>query len=465
MKYSTLVGIVLLFLGCSEKKIEPLVPKLDKEIKKEDQTKIEVDKKILPPEVEQNSSISIVEDLLRIPQDINIYTSYIQDETYKIDKKYESIYFSMWNIEKPKESLEDIKWPFKYFNVTSSYGENLLPIKKSFFDAMYEESNFNEYLQLSVKGVILKYTNIRALPTSRPLLRDPSLAGEGFPFDYLQNSSINANEPVFISHYSKDKQWVFIFSRFTYGWVKNEDVVAIADNYVNMWKDAKQVHIIKEGVALFTQNNEPLFTTRIGMQFALIEEDSSYFTVLTVSKYKNKEAMYHQTKISKSDARLEYLFLNKENLNTVINEVSKTNYGWGGVYEQRDCSSTLMDLYAPFGIALPRNSSKQAEVGQIIDLANMNNKQKLQIIKEKAIPFETLLYKKGHIVLYVGIYKDEVVVFHNTWGIKTKEGKKEGRFIIGKPIFSTLKVGSNLKNYDKDAELLKNIQSMNIITK
>ncbi|MDQ7061986.1 MAG: SH3 domain-containing protein [Sulfurimonas sp.] len=331
--------------------------------------------------------------------------------------------------------------------------------------SMQEQSNIEDYLKVSKKGVILKYTNIRALPTSRPLLKDPSLAGEGFPFDYLQNSAVNANIPVFISHYSKDKQWVFIFTRFTYGWVKNEDVVVVNDAYTDTWKKAKQIYIIKEGIPLFTQSGEALFNTRIGMLFALIEEDATDYTVLSVSKYKNNEAMFHKTKIAKTSATINPLALNKENLNNIINEVSKTNYGWGGVYEQRDCSSTLMDLYAPFGLALPRNSSKQKEIGLVIDLSTLNNSDKLKTIKEKAIPFETLLYKKGHIVLYVGVYKDDVIVFHNTWGIKTKDAEKEGRFIIGKAIFSTLTIGSELKNYDESAELLRNIKSMNILTR
>ena len=68
------------------------------------------------------------------------------------------------------------------------------------------------------------------------------------------------------------------------------------------------------------------------------------------------------------------------------------------------------------------------------------------------------------IVLYVGMYQGQVIVFHNTWGVKTKDSSKEGRFLIGKPIFSTLTIGSDLENYDEEAELLRNIQSMNIVT-
>lgn len=438
MKVFSVVLIAFLFIGCSVKEVSL------KDAKQE----------------------IVIQDLVNIPQNIEYYTSHMKyyDEYY-IDKEYEKSYFSMWNTKKPEATLEDVKWPFKYFDFTKSYGENLLPIKKSFFDEMYNESNFDNYLKISSKAVTLKYSNIRALPTSRPLLKDPSLAGEGFPFDYLQNSSINANAPILVSHYSKDKQWAFIFSSFTYGWIKSDEIVLLEDKYASTWKNAKQIYIVKEGIPLFTESGKALFNTRIGMMFALVGEDENNYIMMSISKYKNNKPMFHKTKILKKYASLKPLPLNKDNINNIINEVSKTNYGWGGVYGQRDCSSMLMDIYSSFGIFLPRNSSKQAEIGKVIDLSSLDDELKIKTIKEQAVPFETFLYKQGHIVLYVGVYDNKIIVFHNTWGIKTKEGGKEGRFIIGKPIFSTLKLGHELKNYNEDAELLRNIKSMNIITR
>ena len=408
----------------------------------------------------------VIEDLVNISQSVEQYTkALVSKELYDIQKEYEKAYFSVWNIQKPSQTLEDIQWPFKYFDTTQSYGENLLPIGQAFFDEMYEKSNFDKYCSINKKALTLSYSNIRALPTSKPLLRDPSLAGEGFPFDYLQNSSINPNVPLFVSHYSKDKQWVYVFSSFANGWLKSSEIVFLDYEHTQRWQNAKQVYITKEGEPLFTTSGESLFNTRIGMLFALVDENDDSYTILTVSTYKNNKPMFNKSTISKSIASKEILQFNENNLNKIITEVSKTNYGWGGVYEQRDCSSTLMDMYSPFGIWLPRNSSKQGKIGEVIDLSPLSDSEKINTIKEKAIPFETFLYKKGHIVLYVGTYNDEVIVFHNTWGIKTKAGEEEGRFIVGKTVFSTLKFGDELKNYDKSAELLKNIESMNTITR
>ncbi len=436
MKYIFFIIISFLFFGCSLQKSKDI------------------------------QSPIVLEDLIKIPQNVEFYTKNIETKKlYSVQKEYQKSYYSMWNIQKPPQTKEDIKWPFKHFNVNKSYGSNLLPLKKEFFDDMFIESNFDEYLNISKKGLTLQYSNIRALPTSQPLLRDPSLAGEGFPFDYLQNSAINANVPLFISHYSKNKQWVFVFSSITYGWLRSSEIVYISDNDSISWQNHKQLVIIEEDIPLFTDSGKSLFNTRIGMLFALLEENENTYTFLCVSSSKNNMPFFNKSVISKDIASIKTLIMNKNNLDTVIKQVSKTNYGWGGLYEQRDCSSTIMDLFTPFGIYLPRNSSKQSKIGEVINLSKLTDIEKIKLIKEKAIPFQTLLYKKGHIVLYVGTYNNEIVVFQNVWGVKTKLDEKEGRFIVGKTVFSTLHLGKDLSNYDESTELLKNLESMNTITR
>ena len=434
----------MVFISCSSKDI---APKEEKRVVEE--KKIEI------------------YDLINIPQDVEFFTKDINSskKKYAIQKKYEKYYFNVWNYTKPREKLEDVKWPFYSYKAGKSYGENLQLIEEKFFDEMLENANFDSYGRLNLKAITLNHANIRAFPTIKPLLRDPTAAGEGFPFDYLQNSTLHANKPIFVSHYSKDGAWVYIFSSFASGWIKSNNIVVLQDLHVEAYKDAQQLFFIKEGVPLYGSKGNFLFYSKIGMMLALISEDDENYIALAISTYQNTKPLFEKIKISKNIARKEILNLDKESLAMIMNEMIKTNYGWGGMYEQRDCSSTLRDMYAPFGIWLPRNSSQQARVGKIIKLEDLSDDEKVRVIKEKAIPFETLLYKKGHIVLYVGTLDDEIIIFHNTWGIKTKKDDKEGRFIIGKTIFSTLKLGKQLEYYDEDAEMLRNLKSMNILTR
>ena len=453
MKYIFVVLSIVVFVGCSSKSLDKL------ELKKQEKIQVDVNSRV------EDIKPSEILDLINIPQDINNFINNNQDERIllPIQNKYEKYYFSMWNKNKPREDLASVKWPFNTYTFGKSYGENLQLLKKEFFDEMLQNANFKNYATLNLRAITLSEVNLRAFPTCRPVLMDPNKAGEGFPFDYMQNSSVHANKPILLSHYSKDKEWAYIFTSFTSGWIKSTDLVVLDKKYTDIWQKAQQVRIIKEDVAIYDGSNNFMFKSKVGMMFALVNESKDTYTILTVSKYKNKRPLFVKSKISKNIASKDVLKLTKQNLKSIINEVKLTNYGWGGMYGQRDCSSMLRDLYAPFGIWLPRNSYQQAQVGKVISLKNKTDEEKIKLIKEKAIAFKTLLYKKGHIVLYLGTYEDEIIVFHNTWGIKTKKDGLESRFVVGKPVFSTLSFGRGLNDYDESSEILKNLKSMNII--
>jgi len=467
LNYILSITVIAIFIGCAPKTTEI---KEDVVVEKEIIIEHSSVAEIIPVIKTDDNPVmqdGEIYDLKNIPQDVEYYTKSIRSlpVLYKKQKEYEKNYFKVWNIDKHEDSLRVSKWAFAIHKTSNSFGGNFQPIKQSFFDDMYKKANFEEYGTKNLKAITIKEIDIRAFPTIKPLYRDPSIAGEGYPFDYLQNSTIHANKPIFISHYSLDKEWAFVFSSFTSGWVKSNDLVILDSKYTDIWQQAQQVSIIKEGIAIYDTNNNFLFNSKIGMMFALIEEDSKSFTVLSVSSYKNSKPLFLKSKISKKIANKGPLKFTKRNISDIIKEVSKTYYGWGGLNGQRDCSSMLRDFYAPFGIWLPRNSSKQSKIGKSTDLEKFTPKEKETFIKEKAVAFKTLIYKKGHIMLYVGTYKGEPIVFHNIWGIKTRENDIEGRLVVAKPIYSTLKIGQYQKNYDSDAMLLKRVKSLNIVTR
>ncbi len=437
MKYCLIIFIIFIFSGCANKE----------------------------PQVEKKVYSSEIYDLVNIPQKASKFTKGVNftPMSYINQREYEESYFTPWNMDKPNMRIEEIIWPLRSYKPSNSYGENLKPINKSFFIQMKNEFNLEKYGSLNKKAITLKYTNIRALPTNKPVLLDPTKAGEGFPFDYLQNSTIQANKPIFVSHYSKSGEWAFVFSSFTFGWIQSNELVFLEKNYTDIWQGAQQIFLTKEDIALYSDSGKFLFNSKIGTMLALVDESEEFYTILTVSSASLEEPLFIKSKISKLIASKNSLAFNASNLESIIDEVSKSNYGWGGMYSQRDCSSMLRDMFAPFGIWLPRNSYMQSKIGEIISLSELSDTQKLNIIKSKALPFKTLLYKKGHIMLYVGIYNEQVIVFHDTWGIKTLKDGIEGRIIVGKPVFSSLKLGAKQEFYDEKSEMLRNLKSMNIL--
>lgn len=453
-RYTAFILPLFILLGCSSKQ-EDIPPPPEHDI-----TEVYIPKN-------QNKYQNEIFDLVNIPQDITYFTKNMNDkkELYEVQKRLEKNYFSIWNIERPTESIESAMWPFRVYKAGDSYGENMRLLPEAFFEEMKQNANFDSYATLNLRAVTTKECSMRVFPTNRPLLKDPALSGEGFPFDYLQNTTVHANEPLFISHYSKDGEWAYVLTSYASGWIKTDRFAILDKRYTDKWQNAVKIVVTKENEPIYDDEGAYMYKSKIGMMFALIDESEKSYTVLSVSSYKNSKPLFIRSKISKEAASKEILKLNARNIDLITEEVSKTNYGWGGLYGQRDCSSMLRDMFIPFGIWMPRNSSQQSIIGEVLSLDGLNDEDKIRIIKEKGIPFETLLYKKGHIVLYVGTYNDDIIIFHNTWGIKTKKNGFEGRVLIGKAIFSSLKLGRYQELYDEESEILRNLVSMNIFTR
>jgi len=421
--------------------------------------------KIIPVQkvskIEKDYEVQKIDFLSQNPQD---YLGQLDAKEFGANQmEFEKKYFKPWNIKDINSLKLDMTWAFKIYSSKNAYGENLQKIDEDFFKKMKENANFENYLTFNKKAVTLKEVNLRAYPTDKPLLLDPKKTGEGFPFDYLQNSTIAANKPLFVTHYSKDKAWVHVLSSFAYGWVKVKEIALLNDYQTKMWQKAEQIFITKDAVPLYSTDGDFLFESKLGMMLALISETENEYTVLAISNYKSLEARFLKVKLSKDIAHKGIIEFNKKNVYKLLNDLLKSKYGWGGMYYQRDCSSTMRDFYAPFGVWLPRNSFKQSKVGKVVLLDKLSVNKKIATIKEKAIPFQTLLYKSGHIALYVGIQNNKVIIFQNVWGVTTKENGESGRFLVGKTVFSTLELGKNLKYYNKDASFLKKIKSMNIL--
>jgi hypothetical protein len=125
-----------------------------------------------------------------------------------------------------------------------------------------------------------------------------------------------------------------------------------------------------------------------------------------------------------------------------------------------------MDLFAPFGVWLPRNSGQQAKrTGVFLSLRDLSPEEKEKTIIRQGIPYFTLLWLKGHIMLYIGHQDGRALVFHNFWKVKTIDAQgKEGRIIIGRAAITTLRPGQELRPGGKDSgDTLPAILGMTIL--
>jgi len=419
-----------------------------------------------PLVVEDKGQETPVHDLEVFPQDITPYLVNLHERTqiFVQNEAYDKRYFEPWNYAKPPLDKSSIMWPFSSYTYGKSFGENLRLLNEQWFLDMKDEGNYEAYGTLNAKAISLSYVDLRNFPTSKPVFKNPKQAGEGFPFDYMQNSGVHANEPLFVSHLSKNGKWVYVFTAYATGWVDKSKIAFLKDSVVKRWQEARQIEIIDEYYAIKDLEGNFVFRSRVGMRLALVSIEKDYYIALAITAGKNNTATYKQVKVPFEIAKEGKLILNTQNVEHITRLIMQSHYGWGGLYEERDCSSTLRDFYAPFGIWLPRNSSQQSKVGKVISLKDLSIEEKKTAIITQAVPFETLLYKQGHILLYLGVYKGQIAVLHNVWGIKTIHNGVEGRRVIGKTIISSLELGKESEGFNPEKAILARLSSMNILT-
>ena len=126
------------------------------------------------------------------------------------------------------------------------------------------------------------------------------------------------------------------------------------------------------------------------------------------------------------------------NFSVVINNMLGEPYTWN-MLSYRECALTIKDLLMTFGIWLPKSSQDQLTYLPYKNIEHLNNLQRTEFINKKAKPFLTLLGTPGHVALYVGSYKDHLMVFENRWGYHTRDiFGDEGRLIVGKAVINSL---------------------------
>jgi len=168
--------------------------------------------------------------------------------------------------------------------------------------------------------------------------------------------------------------------------------------------------------------------------------------------------------LTQGQAALMPLSATPVNVARTANQMMGQAYGWGGLDGKRDCSAATRDLLAPFGLWLPRNSAAQAKSGSSMSLEGMTPEEKEQAILKNGVPYGTLIWMPGHILLYIGQYKGHPIVFHNVWGMRTLEPNgTEGRKVVGKAVVTTLRLGEIYPEVGPGRIMLNRVKAITLV--
>jgi cell wall-associated NlpC family hydrolase len=382
----------------------------------------------------------------KVAEDVGIdYFAEKYTSSAEIDlEKFKSEYFEPWNIDEVSE--KEPLWQYDDFLEHAYKGENKLPLLESEKLELLKNSNLENFGVENRKGITTSNTSLRLFPTEKPIFKETW----NFPFDYNQNSALKIGKPIFISHYSKDRAWAFVQSSFTMGWIPVTNLQILDNESISKFQNSEFIVILKDRTPIY-KNSKFLFYSKLATLFPISKELENSFEISLPDG--------EITEVSKDVAQRFPLKMSSKSVKDISKELLKEKYGWGGLFSNRDCSAMTRDFFIPFGIWLPRNSKAQIDylnsksVSEILDI----EEREKEILKY-AKPFETILYLKGHVMLYIGEYKNQAFILHNLWGLKSKEAGD--RKLYGRTIISNLYLGAEDSRVFKESLLINRISGV-----
>ncbi|MGL2476755.1 SH3 domain-containing protein [Helicobacter pylori] len=393
---------------------------------------------------------------LSLPQEASSYLASSQNGSHNnqsidpqalkeiLKESYLKAWYSPWLDAKVKSNKKEVFWILKEMNKSTGYGEDLKPNAKAFNDELIKSMDIAHYPSAKIKAVVVRDSDVRAVPTNKPYY----LSQKGYPFDRYQNSLIFQGTPVLITHFNLDKTYAHIQSSFVYGWIKVSDLAYMHDKDIELLTKLKNyVMPIKDKIPLYTDYGDFYTNARVGELFALIPQSQN----ASQNPQKKELKAYGFLRDAKGYATLQSVILNEkdffvfpkaftsENMAYFIDTMLGQKYGWGGLLGNRDCSAFTRDSFANFGILLPRNSYAQSRyANNYVDLSSMKAKEKEDYIIKNATPFGTLIYLKGHIMLYLGERNHQAIVAHSIWSVQTQKHFKTLSHKIGGVVITSL---------------------------
>jgi hypothetical protein len=405
-----------------------------------------------------------IEDVRVLPQDMRTYASSRSGEfiapscreSFLADFMLKQ--YAPWRENVPQSDIADAVRTMRNHAQWPWYGENRRKVPSGRLRELLANCDLEHLPSMNRPAIALFPAAMRVLPSTAPFLKK----ADDYPFDVLQNASVKMNDSLRVLHVSADGLWVFVKGADASGWVESRDVGYISEAQAGEWMQKELLVVVRDATLLRDANGGAIAKVELGTLFPRVGEDENYYTVSVPSPSDGHGMRVINARIPKDAARRFPLELNRETVAMVGNQLLGKPYGWGGLYHNRDCSSMIREFFLPFGIWLPRGSYNQIHSGNPVSLAGLTNKEKERVLREKGVPFLTLVYLRGHIMLYVGNINGRPLVFHASWGVSLKDGEGGvSKHVIGKSIVSTLTPGSELNL--ASGTLLDKVRSMLVL--
>ena len=211
------------------------------------------------------------------------------------------------------------------------FGPNLLEVSASRVEAVTANAQLGQYPSRADYGITIRNTSMRALPSADPFFYDFRNAGEGYPFDYNQNSAVWAGTPLFLSHTSQDGRFLAAESPYACGWIDSRDIAYVDEEFVAKYRSAHLAAVRRDRIPISSNRTGFLFQGRIGMLLPMTTRSETSLHLLAPVADASRRASVTHVRLSDRDAAPFPLPFSEDQLAEVINEILGQPYGCGWI--------------------------------------------------------------------------------------------------------------------------------------
>jgi hypothetical protein len=320
---------------------------------------------------------------------------------------------------------------------------------------------FNSTVTVSF-AMTVKYAELRYLPSYEPLYS--SL--DTLDLDRMQVTQLDLASPVAILYATLDKEWYYAVSEIAEGWLNRDTIAFCRQDVIKDYKRWDRFAVIISPKAdIYKNENMTEFFDYISMGTALpIAAIKGEIAEIRIPIAKQDGVLgFKKAYINLSDISVGYMKYNQRNVIQQAFKHLNSPYGWGGMNGEQDCSSFIRQIFACFGIKLPRNSAGQIQSAGIFAGEFEESEQEYlrsQKIIKNGIPGMTLLYFPGHIMLYVGSENGSPYIIHSIWGYGEETEKESKTYLINRVAITSMNIGEASKKGSllQRVTLMKNIK-------
>lgn len=289
-------------------------------------------------------------------------------------------------------------------------------------------------------GLTVHRVSLRNFPT-----RLRAFPGKGLQdFEVFQESTLFPGDPVVIVHTSLDGEWHFIVSPRYAAWVERSAIAEGSRDEVLAYVQKAPYRVVTGDKVrtVYTPEAPEVSELQLDMgtriPLAQLPPDQpvngqgpyvSWTLELPVRTADGSLRFQPALLQRNADSSSQYLPLTQANLIRQAFKFLGERYGWGHLYNGRDCSGFVSDVYRSMGVQLPRNTGDQAK-SPVLHYRAFTAKDDHDARMKAIADAKTgdLIYIPGHVMMFLGRVNGQPYVIHDVGGLVFRDDSGKMRW-------------------------------------